>query len=660
MPGFIVKYGSDPGKMIPMNSQRLLFGRADDCDVVVDDPNVSRHHASALLLNGLVMLVDLDSSNGTLVNELPISRIFLSDGDEIRLGETVLVYGGGEDETARYSGAAPAAAARWQTGRGQASASAETTAEDDLGRTQIFAPLSDDIQSDALKDIHLKLKALYSVFHEVVQAPSLKEVFEKAGRAIVAGAGTERVIFFLSAEKTGEGWYKHHVQMAANVEKENAEKTAHEGLLRRASDDRQLTLARIESDGRINYAGAGANALAAPLLRAGRVAAMIYADNPETGAAISKNDADFITTLALQIGVRLNQFEQVQQLKEENLQLRSQIEPAFTIIAQSEPMKQIMAISQRVAESDSAVLITGESGTGKELVARAIHNLSHRAARPLVAVNCAALPDTLLESELFGHEKGAFTGAHERRMGKFEQAEGGTLFLDEIGDISAAAQAKLLRALQEREIQRVGGSKIIKVDVRLIAATNKDLTEAVCNGAFRQDLYFRVRVIEMPIPPLRDRPEDIQVLSEYFLKQLRRQFPTPVRRIAPETIQVLQRYSFPGNVRELRNIIERGLVFANGEKLLPEHLPREVLQQDGGAPPFARKRPEQEPEPKAPAGLYSALDSEGRPLTLAEMEARHIQFVLERVKGSKVQAASLLGISRTTLYDKLKVAGTNE
>jgi len=341
------------------------------------------------------------------------------------------------------------------------------------------------------------------------------------------------------------------------------------------------------------------------------------------------------------------------------VQLRRSLDEDFAVIVQNEKMKQIMAVAARVADSGSTVLISGESGTGKEMIAKTIHKFSRRGGKPWVAVNCAALPETLLESELFGHEKGAFTGAMDRRVGKFELADGGTLFLDEIGDISASAQAKLLRVLQEGELQRVGGNKVVKVDVRLVTATNKSLAEEVKKGTFRQDLFFRLRVIEISLPPLRERPDDIPALAEFFFKQLRQKLNTPAKRISADTMKVLCAYPFPGNVRELRNVIERGLVFAFGDELLPEHLPLEVLQPHlgGGLLPM-----DQASAPGAAGGessVYSsdrlsALDSGQMPVSLSEMEKRHIQYVLKFVKNNKLKAAQLLGISRTTLYEKLK------
>jgi DNA-binding NtrC family response regulator len=265
-------------------------------------------------------------------------------------------------------------------------------------------------------------------------------------------------------------------------------------------------------------------------------------------------------------------------------------------------------------------------------------------------VNCAALPETLLESELFGHEKGAFTGAVERRLGKFEQANGGTLFLDEIGDISFAAQSKLLRALQEGEITRVGGSRTIRVDVRVIAATNKDLLEEVKAGRFREDLYFRLKVIEITIPPLRERPDDIIALSEHFLRVLRQRIPTPVKSFAPETLEILKAYPYPGNVRELRNIIERGIVFANGEQMVRENLPSDVLRTVDLLQPASNRPGGGASDQTGPA----YLDPNGVPLALDKVERIHIEHTLKFTRGNKVKAASLLGISRTTLYEKIR------
>lgn len=652
MPKFIVKQGTGVGSEIPIERTEMLFGRTEECDVMIADANVSRRHAQVVVLDGLTALVDLGSSNGTLVNGLPISRIFLMDGDEVTLGGTVLVYAAGSGEEAGEISRTGSRVSPLPPAAGGAPQKPGTADGDLIGRTQLFASVPDETHSEAFKEVYQKLKALYRVLHEVMHATNLKEVFEAVGRAVTLSTAAERVVFFLNAEKSGGSWQRYYVHTPAGSDDRVRRHGECAPLLDRVRDSASLVLGRTDAGGRCQPAEGTGDTAVIPLLRSGRLMGALYADSPQSNRTLEKNDLDFLVTVGLQIGARLGQIEQVQQLKQENVRLRQTIDEDFAVVVQNERMKQIMTVTERVAASEASVLVTGESGTGKELIAKSIHRFSRRGGKPLIAVNCAALPETLLESELFGHEKGAFTGALERRIGKFEQADGGTLFLDEIGDISAAAQAKLLRALQEGEITRVGGNNVIKVDVRLIAATNKNLAEEVAGGRFRQDLFFRLKVIEILLPPLRERPDDIPALAEYFFKQLRQKTPTPVKRIAPETMRLLVRYPFPGNVRELRNVIERGLVFAFGEEMLPEHLPMELLQPlPGAAPGIGGASVGVHP----PASDLSMAEENGSPLSLAELEKRHIQHVLRFTKGNKLKTAALLGISRTTLYEKLKI-----
>ena len=257
-----------------------------------------------------------------------------------------------------------------------------------------------------------------------------------------------------------------------------------------------------------------------------------------------------------------------EQLRNENLVLREEIDRSSMfdeIVGASKPMRQVLEQVQKVAASSSTVLILGETGTGKELIARALHRRSKRAARPFVRVNCAAIPQSLIASELFGHEKGAFTGALQRRLGRFETADGGTLFLDEIGDLPMETQISLLRVLQEREFERVGSNHPISIDVRLIAATNRDLSAAVAAGTFRQDLFYRLNVFPIVIPPLRERAEDIPVLVEYFIGRMAKDIGKNIRRIGKDTIEKLRAYGWPGNIRELQNVVERAVILSEGD-----------------------------------------------------------------------------------------------
>jgi two-component system, NtrC family, response regulator AtoC len=347
----------------------------------------------------------------------------------------------------------------------------------------------------------------------------------------------------------------------------------------------------------------------------------------------------------------------------ENIALKKQAQDRYgleRIVGDSAAMQPVFDIVRQVAPTRATVLIEGESGTGKELVAHALHTLSGRPQAKLVIVHCAALSAQLLESELFGHERGAFTGATERRIGRFEEADGGTLFLDEIGEIDASIQVKLLRALGERTIERLGSNKPVKVDVRVITATNKDLAELVGKGEFRDDLYFRLAVVKLALPPLRERREDIVLLAQAFLKEFAEENGKPVRELTADALQRLVEYDWPGNVRQLRTAIEHGVVMSNATKISLRHLPG-FLQPDttdtGGV--FALKPVRT--GPSAMASISSAeATSPGADLDLARMEQTYIGEALRRTKGNRTEAAQLLGISRRTLQRKLKEAGFHD
>jgi len=321
-------------------------------------------------------------------------------------------------------------------------------------------------------------------------------------------------------------------------------------------------------------------------------------------------------------------------LTQENTRLRAQVAALSDdgeLVAESAKMKHVLSLVESLRDTDVTVLIRGESGTGKEVVARAIHSRGVRRGFPLVAVNCGALPESLLETELFGHERGAFTGAQYRRKGKFEQADGGTLFLDEIGSISPRSQVELLRVLDNKEFTRIGGSRPIKVDFRVVCATNQDLEELVAAKTFREDLYFRINVFRIDLPPLRERAGDVPALAHHFLKLFAIKTDKEITEIAPDALEVLERHDWPGNVRELKNAIERALVFAE--------------------PPALRAKDLHALTPAARAEPIHAPDS------LAEMEKAHVLRVLGRADWNITQAARLLEVDRVTLYNKIKKYG---
>ncbi len=333
----------------------------------------------------------------------------------------------------------------------------------------------------------------------------------------------------------------------------------------------------------------------------------------------------------------------VSRLQEENIRLKKELRKKFgysKIIGNSVHIQDVIKFIEKIADTDSTVLVTGESGTGKELVAKTIHFNSTRYKKPFVPLNCAAIPKDILESELFGHEKGAFTGALNTRIGRFELADHGSLFLDEIGELAPALQVKLLRVLQEKEFERVGGIKTIKVDVRIIAATNKDLEKAVKEGSFREDLFYRLNVIPLHLPPLRKMKEDIPLLAEYFNKEISRRKKKDPSRISAEAMNCMVNYRWPGNVRELENLIERLIILKEGNIVTPEDLPERLLEH------YVKKAPVKDHE----------LSGEGIDLNLMldEIENNMIVQALEISKGVKSKAASLLGLNRTTLIEKMK------
>ncbi|GAB4373939.1 MAG: sigma-54 dependent transcriptional regulator [Calditrichia bacterium] len=359
--------------------------------------------------------------------------------------------------------------------------------------------------------------------------------------------------------------------------------------------------------------------------------------------------ADFLTKpfSSEELGIRVAKIvEKIEkqrvfdQLKATSDLLQSDIASRYEdIIGQSPAMQQLYQMIEKVAAETSSVLIEGESGTGKELVARAIHRKSPRAEKPFIPVNCAALSDNLLESELFGHEKGAFTGAFRQKKGRFELADGGTLFLDEIGDISPAMQVKILRAVQEKEFERVGGEQTLSVDVRIIAATNKNLNKLISEGKFREDLYYRIGVIPLKIPPLRNRKEDIPLLVEHFLEKLRKTKSVQDARITPEGMKLLQEYSWPGNIRELENLLERLVVISGGGEISPQ-----LIASHLGGTPFRGDNYQNLPLDEA----------------LWVFEKNLIMDALKKADGVKNRAAKILGIRTSALYYKLEKFGLME
>jgi len=364
-------------------------------------------------------------------------------------------------------------------------------------------------------------------------------------------------------------------------------------------------------------------------------------------AAMKEGAFDYITKPVNfdELKIVIAKIREQQRLRSENVYLKKQLLERFqfsNIIGGSTAMQRVFERMQRIVKTDSTVLIFGESGTGKELVARALHHNSRRKSHPFVAVNCGAIPETLLESELFGHMRGAFTGAVRDKIGKFEAAHHGTLFLDEIGTMPMHLQSKLLRVLQEQEVERIGSTKTIKLDVRVISATNADLEEQVRQGAFREDLFYRLNVIPLQLPPLRERREDILPLVNHFLEKFRRLMARPAIGMTRAALDILEQYHWPGNVRQLENVVERLVALTEGDAVTPDDLPSEIADQGVGG-----------------RGLCLDLSPQGidMPAAIADLERKLIAKALLLGGGVKTKAAALLGLNRTTLVEKMRRLG---
>jgi Nif-specific regulatory protein len=359
-----------------------------------------------------------------------------------------------------------------------------------------------------------------------------------------------------------------------------------------------------------------------------RTLGVIYLDTKEPDTVFDKDHLQLVSAISAITAVAMENARHFEWLVSENQRLIADFNIEHNLIGESAPVREVLQFIAKVAPTDSSVLLSGESGTGKELAARAIHKNSKRAEKAFMGVNCAALAESLLESELFGHEKGSFTGALVQKKGRLEIADGGTVFLDEIGELSPALQVKLLRVLQEREFERVGGTRSIKVDIRLITATNKNLEEAVSQGTFRQDLYYRLNVVSLEMPPLRDRPDDIPLLANYFAAKYSEKCNRRVVGISSEAQARLRNYDWPGNVRELENAIERAVVLGTTEQILLEDLPESVL--------------ESEPATMEPATKYHDA--------VAQTKKQVILSAMQQMKGNYTEAAKLLGVHPNYLH----------
>jgi Nif-specific regulatory protein len=612
-PRLVARDGPLKGTEFPLSEEEFSIGRDASNRLRIADLSISREHCLIDGQGGQFLLRDLESRNGTFVNGTPIGERRLEHGDEIRIGDSLFLFLLRDDEVA-------AQPVLRLDDRDLSGATVVLRGEDALYlHPEKFGELAAGSQVARNLQALLKISTVVNSIRKLdaLGRKLLENIIEavpaQRGAVLLIGDGAEEFtsVFVLNRRLGTVQPFPVSSTVIRKVMQEKAGVLSNDIL-----EDHTFNEAKSLIDSQTR------SLLAVPMLVFDKILGLIYLDSSDPAARLDSNHLQLLTAIAAISAVAFDNARHVEWLEGENQRLQEEIGIECNMVGESPAIRAIHERIAKVAPTDSTVLITGESGTGKELVARAIHANSPRAAQPFVAINCAALSEALLESELFGHERGAFTGAIAQKKGKLEVAHGGTVFLDEIAELSPVLQPKLLRVLQERELERVGGTRPIKVNIRLIAATNKDLEEAVREKKFRQDLFYRLNVIALRIPPLRERREDIPLLTSYFAAKYGEKLNRRVRGVSPKARAHLVCYDWPGNVRELENAIERAVVLGSAAVILPEDLPEAVLETEappgGGIPKYHE----------------------------AVMEAKKqlIRNALEQAHGSHVEAAKLIGV----------------
>lgn len=630
-PRLLVIAGPSKDASIPLPDGEATLGRDPTNLVAVIDPSVSRKHCLLRREDNRYQIKDLDSRNGTLVNGAPVKEQWLRHGDEIATGDSVFLFLTEEEEQVlgisrvEFDERRPTAETKVIYPREVVYLQPERLLRELPANAQVGRNLN------ALLKISRVLHAIRDL--EELQAQLLDLIFEvvpasRGAILLTEGAGQEFNCMYARTRQAGQAQLvKVSRTIVRQVMKENVAllgvDVATSGVLR---DVESLAASEVRS------------LLCVPLSVFERMIGCIYLDSTNAANRFNEDHLQLTAAVAGVSAVALDNARRLQWLEQENQRLMTEIRQEQSLVGESPRMKEIFQFVARVAPSDSTVLIEGESGTGKELAARALHRNSHRAGKAFVAINCAAIPETLLESELFGHERGAFTGASVQKKGRLEVADGGVVFLDEIGELAPTLQVKLLRVLQEREIERVGGTHPIKIDVRLIAATNRDLNAAARNGEFRQDLYYRLNVVKLTMPPLRERKEDIPMLTRHFVQKHAKRCKVKSKPVSREAMAALVNYEWPGNVRELENAIERALVMGSSDMLLLEDLPESLMEQ---APPAEMHE-----------GKYHA--------SVKELKKQLILDAVEQTRGNYVDAAGILGVHPNYLHRLIRNLGLKE
>ena len=644
-PRLIAISGSLKGTIFTLAENETVIGREPSNPVCLNDLSVSRRHCrikretteipnkatetvqihrldgSTDLPEGEFTILDLESFNGTFVNGLPVKEHVLAHGDQIAVGDVVLLFLLHETE-------APARAASQSNEDNLITRSTIRLRRDDalyLRPEKVMAELP------ATARVAQDLNALIKISTTINSIRGLGDLQKELLELIIEVIPAERAAILLIDKSQPvldslRGW----TRINGSDNSIRVSQTISDQVLR----ERVSLLSNdiVENDG-VSESPSLVEArvcsvLCVPVVILENSLGVIYLDTSDPAARFDEGHLQLLTAIAAIAAAPIENARRVEWLEAENQRLREEIHVEHQMIGESAAMRAVYQFIGKVAAADSTVLIRGESGTGKELAARAIHLNSPRSAKAFVAINGATLSETLLESELFGHEKGSFTGAIAQKRGKLEIANGGTLFLDEVGELTAPIQAKLLRVLQEQEFERVGGTRPIKVDVRIVTATNKNLEEAVARGDFRQDLYYRLNVVSVTMPPLRDRRDDIQLIASYFSSLFSKKCRRRIQGISPEARAILRAYDWPGNVRELENAIERALVLGSTEMIVPEDLPEAIFEtRNAGALPAG--------------GYHEELKKAKQSIVIKAIEA---------ASGNYTEAAKRLGLHPTNLH----------
>lgn len=610
-PRLVAIGGKLEGTVLLITDSPAIIGRDSTATLCIPDRSVSRAHSQVQREGDRFFVSDLDSLNGTFVNDVPIKRRSLEHGDRIRIGDSQFLF-------LRHEGDVPSEPNDVQFDDSlRLSGSTTHFRFNDamfLMARDLAALMKVSTTINAIRGLQQLQQSLLELIFEVV--PAQRGAILLCDRSAKEGEAEFSSVFALDRVKGSDETIELSRTVARQVLKDGTAILIGDRDQTATIDQETLP----DTDNR--------SILCVPLIMTGRSLGVLYLDTDEPDVHFDSDHLQLAAAIAAIAAVAIENARHIEWLESENKRLIADAVIEHTMVGESPPMRQVYRFIAKVAPTDSTVLISGESGTGKELVARAIHQNSKRSAKPFVAVNCAALTETLLESELFGHEKGAFTGALVQRKGRLEIADGGTLFLDEIGDLSAPLQVKLLRVLQEREFERVGGTRTIKVDIRLVTATNRNLEDLIAQGLFRSDLFYRLNVLHLEMPPLRQRQEDIPLLARYFAVRYGEKCSRRITSISLDAQKRLLSYDWPGNVRELENAIERAVVLGTTDSILPEDLPEAILETETQAMP-------------APTKYHEAV---------ATTKKHIILQALDQTRGNYTDAAKLLGVHPNYLH----------